>query len=442
MKTKLLIIYLLCAAPSLAAQQNDKEDIANGIVSSLQGAEAIKVLLKNKEIVYGQAQDIALWTRENKISPETYYRLKASYIDYSEHMNNIVDNLSADLLSIESFRQLKGARLQKFIKKFSNVYIDDLDSAYDIYSSELVPAIERAQFEAGSKGGIIPALVAVFKFGKSIFTAIKDIFSEGRLSKEGERELLQAAVRIAITNIEKKLKYPTWKEINPHEFSLNSNIGGNASFASTVRNPGSVSINPAPVYRTMHGSVGLSTYRTDQIISLMEVSKSIVVGSESRDTNLPVYAVANPMQNGDRFWVTLEGYEFVSFFYYDENLGSWQDPFGKSIVVGSDENGRRQLKKYLPSPVQFFEIAGTSVEEQFLIIVSNAPMPETHRKLILNNPIGGMEFLADLSSLLPNVVSPVSEPVTSGNKLVERISINISGATQIYTPLYIRIDKN
>lgn len=440
---KYLVLLSLVLVQSLTmGQPKETEALANGIIATLNGSEAVQALVKNRKIIKGQLEDIRLFSRHNKITAKTHTELQEAYTEYADVMNNIVDNLSADLRSIDSFRKLKGARLQKFINRFSKVYAADLQYAHEIYSTDLAPALEQAHFEAESKGGIVPALVMVVKFGQSIFTAIKDLFTTGTLSEKGEQQLLAAAMRLSIKGLEKQLKYPEWVDVM--EAYTTTSFSGlqmrSAKPEPAWNSARSYSSNPAPVYRTMHGSVGLSTYKTDMPIKLMETSKSIVVGSESENVSLPLFTVSNPMQNGDRFWVTLDGYEFVSFFYFDETLGSWQDPFGKSIVVGSDENGKRTGTLYLPSPNQFFEITGDSVGEQFLIIVSNAPMPNDHRNLVLGNSSSGVTFVDDLNRLLPNVVGP--QDTASDGTFMDRIPIHISGESQIYVPLYIQINKN
>ncbi|MDT0555713.1 hypothetical protein [Patiriisocius hiemis] len=441
-KTYCLLFIATCYFNLHSQSSSDSAlEIAEEMIKILESTEAINNLILNKEDINGKLQDINIWSEEDKISPKTYNQLKDSYTLYSAHMNNIFENLSSELRSIKRFRQIKKLRLDKIINEYSGVYAIDLQAANRIYTNGFLPSFEIAKEEAEAKG-ILSTLILIIKFGETLYNTLAELFDNGKISRATESKILSLASIIVIKELKKKMYYEPWEQLVYEE----SNGGNSVVIASNKERENTINenlistpkINTAPYYREVDGFISLANYKSDIEIPLNQISKRVIVGTENEDekVSLPMFATTNALKNGDRFWVKINGYEFVRFFYYDEDVKYWQDPFGKKIIVRNEAETIEGKTLYLPAKDSFFKIAGDTPYEEFLILVSNSPIPENKRNVILGSESRGTLFIEKLSKVLPNVKPPSQE-----NGESTTIKLTQSGKEQIYIPIYIKINK-
>lgn len=429
----------------LATGQNNKEtELAFEIINSLEKAVTIQNLVANHTTINEQLKDIRHWSQSGSLSEGTYSELQTSYTNYVQYMNIIIEDLGDQLRSIRAKRDLKGSRMKKLMNQFESTGVKELQVARGIYSYEFSPAFERAALEADGKTGIIPAIIAIFNVGKTVFNSIKELLKKDVWDTNVEDELITFAIDLAVTKLENKLKYPAWEEVIP-SFS-----GFTAQQSYTVQDDNSTRLN-ANVLPTQHGwelseaSVALSEFGSDRIIPLIAVSKNIVVGSEDRlPQDIPYFSTETPLQNGDRFWVKLKGYQYASFFYFDDESKTWQDPYGKSIIVGSTFNTWDGEARYLPSKNEYFEIIGESNHEQFLILISNSRLSEDQRNAIIGSSEGGNNILDRILVLQIPIQSPwqLEDIPNISEGSMNYIDVHADLSSEVFIPLYIKIDKN
>lgn len=452
----ILIILALFYSLSNSAQQSDANTIGYEILQVLENSKAIHQLTQNYQLVKGQMADLEQWNLKGQVTYDEYQQLQRAYTAYSGKMNYILDQLFADMRSFNSIRKLKGARLDRFVKKFNTLYNEEFQTANATYTNDFSPPLQRIAARSDSKAGILGSILLILEFGETIYTGLRSLFTTGKLNRESEGQLLNLGINFAIKHLDKKLRYPTWQEMVSPPASTTVSMATPITMgrASEMHQPASLasrtSTNHAPVFRAIDGAVSLSTYGKDEPILLTPLSKQIVVGSDQNTSaTSALFGTHRSMSNGDRFWVKLQGYEFANFFYYDELTQSWLDPFGKSIVVGSEAGSSSEATLYLPSNNQFFEIEGPSKREQFLILVSNASIPASVRTSILNQQEEGVLFLEKLQKQFPEITPP-SEVLhqaqasqnSANSQILATISIDSTHDRQVYIPIYIVIEKD
>ena len=444
----IFVFLFILYTPFAYAQYEDEElnnnsdvvEFAQNVIKILESTEAINQLILNRKTVDGQLADINTWAMENKINPATYETLKISYERYSDHMNNVFNNLSSEIRSIKRFRRIKKIRLDRIISDYSEVYSTDLQRANNIYNDSFLPAYELASKEAESKG-FFSGIILIIKFGEALFTTLSDLITNGKIGRKAEAKIIAYGAEVAISELKKKMYYKPWESI-----VLNRGDGSQAMQGLTTRlsYPEETSIKPAPYYRAVDGSISLSFYQSDISIPVALSSKEITAANDnSKIQAIPEFATAATLQNGDKFWVKISGYEYVEFFYFSDQSGYWKSPFGKEIVVRNDTEQKNGSTLYLPSKSSFFEISGTNAYEEFLILVSNSSIDEGRNNAIIGSEERGTLFLETLQKILGNVKQPWefnSQSMPSGN--IQAIPLQQSGKEQTYIPIYIRINKN
>jgi len=410
----------------------------------LKSAEAINNLVLNRGDVEGKLQDINGWAQENKISPHTYSALRTSYTQYADHMNNVFEHLAAELRSIKRFKRIKKIRLDRMIEEYSDVYSVDLQYANQIYNESFLPTYTIAAKEADTKG-FFTSIILILKFGEALYTTLADLITNGKLGRKAEAKIIAYGAEVAISELKKKLYYPPWEDVVPNSGNgssakAESNIGSTTRFVTT----GETKINRAPYYREVDGNVSLSVYGSDVTIPLVLTSKEVEVGTDaSKDGSIPQFATASSLKNGDKFWVKITGYEFVKFYYYSDNSGYWKSPFGKEITARKNKDRIDGSTVYLPGKSSFFDISGANAYEEFLILVSNGPIPEERTNVIIGLESRGTLFLEKLAKILGNVQTPWNKDIEAKPVgTFDAIPIQQSAKQQSYIPIYIRIDKN
>jgi len=442
-----LFLSVFCIQISFAQFEDEELDsnsdvlqFAENIIRVLESTEAINNLVLNRDQVEGQLLDINSWAQQDKINPVTYEALKVSYDRYADHMNNVYENLASELRSIKRFKRIKKIRLDRIISDYSEVYSVDLQRANQIYNDSFIPAYNLAATEAESKG-FFSGILLILKFGEALFTTLSDLITNGKIGKKAEAKIIAYGAEVAISELKKKLYYEPWESS-----VVNSGNGTRAMTGSVTRlsYPEETKINTAPYYRAVDGMISLSYYESDLNIPLLMNSKEIGVGTDpNQAANIPEFATASSLKNGDRFWVKITGYEYVEFFYYSDNSGYWKSPFGKEIVARNASQQKSGSTVYLPAKASFFEISGANDYEEFLILVSNSPIQQDRNNSIIGTEERGTLFLEELGKVLGNVKQPweiESESMPSG--AFEAIPLQQSSKEQAYIPIYIRINKN
>jgi len=426
----LLHAFILLITSSVIAQINDGNSLSVKITSILEHTKSIEDLMYNHKAIQGQLQDVASWTKEESISLNDYHELQSAYNSYAKEMNEAAAALGEQLTSINTHRGLKEFRMKRLLKQFEDLNSEQLQRAHQIYTSRFATSYSHAAENAQSKSGIIPAILMVFKIGETIYHSVRDLFRTENLSKKASEELVAFGMNLAVQRLQKKLQYPAWETIVP-PFTTSSN---STSFLGQ-RSP---TYTPAGLYTngTNNRSVGLRFFDTHTPIPVLSASKKIVVGEKSQ-TDIPIFSTTIPLKSGDRFWVELKGNEHASFFYFDAELNSWQDPFGKSIVVGS-ANGQNEGIRLLPAENQFFEIVGDTPFEQFLILISMDPISEKQRQLIMHSSAQGNELFQYLKEHGIHLDSQQGEESMNAMANIE-IPNDLTGGTIV--PIYIQIEK-
>ncbi|MGJ8666611.1 MAG: hypothetical protein ACSHW7_09615 [Patiriisocius sp.] len=445
----LTIALLFCL--TIQAQLKKTSVIGATILDVINESKSISSLVTNHELVMGQYRDMKLWSQGNKISAESQIALQHSYNEYANQMNAILDALKNDLESLSTLKELKGTKLNKFIDRFDKSYIHQLESAVNTYNTKYTPAFNLAAQEANSKSGILGSIILILEIGETIYTSIKSLFTTGKIDKELEKEAVSLAMKYATDALDKQLRYPLLETTPIVNSRIESNINSRSittdndtpAYSKTLMMNENNNIQPLGRNRTdeqnnnTYGEIELSFYPEDSTIELSSISKNIIV-AESDKIEIPMFSTAETLKTGDRFWVKLEGYDYADFFYFDSNTQSWQDPFGKGIIVGGGSSRNKSKVTYLPSKDQYFEITGTTSEEQFMILISNAPIGDQIRNQILNNDLEGVLFLEDIGKRIPNMAAPY--PLNSASHL-STISWASSLTQQIYVPVFIKIEK-
>jgi len=456
-----LLVSLLVSNMTSFAQSDDALEVAEKVIEILQSTEGIQNLILNKKIVDGQLADINLWASENKIAPDTYQLLEQSYEQYSGHINDVLFQLSAELRSIDSFRQLKGARLDRFIKKFSKEYAGKLSNAQMTYTNAFQPAYKSALHEASGKGGIITTIIFIIKFGETIYKTLKDLFTDGKLSEEAQSLLLSSGMDFVINWLEKKIYYEPWDDLVTAQSTgaQMSPISSNSEASEYRLEPNKrneiseqLSENPqvetSPIYRTTYGTVSLIDTGSSSPILLALRSKKLIVAQdnvEKPSTDIPYFSTKNSLAAGDQFKVELKGYAYVAFFYYDEDELAWVELLGeKKLRVRKDRNDVGGQTVQYPSENSSFEVAGTSQMDELLMIISNSPIPTDRKAVISGKKNHGPVFLEELPLYLGNILPPWNDRATleEERQYMTKIPLENSSMKQAYIPVYIQINKN
>ncbi len=164
---------------------------------------------------------------------------------------------------------------------------------------------------------------------------------------------------IAITKIDKQIKFLKWEEIMGETIQQ---IAIKTRLKETFQKDNSLLLQPEyinshAVYPSGHKSAGqyislpdnrktativknevsLNYYKSTIGVGLKQVSKGIIIGTEENYKNVSLFETSENLMVGDRFWVTLKGEFQANFFYYDQVQGTWNDPMGKGIIVGSTD---------------------------------------------------------------------------------------------------------
>lgn len=440
MRYLLPILLMLISTLSLAQIQKE-ERLTADIIQAFENAQAINDLMENNRLIRAQLEEINHWILDSSFDVDDYQTLKTSYHEYASHMNQVANQLQSMLYSIENTRGMKVSKLQRMFTEFSSANETDLEKARIIYFDQFKPVYEKAALKANSKVGILASLLAIFKVGESIYLTIRDLFETGKLNKEAEQKLLQLAIEGAVKALDRKLRYPTWDVwvANSTQFEMDQVMlqNGYSREFMTYESISEVAVDSS----LQTAEVELAYFNSEMSIPLVRNSKRIVVGAtEEFSKELPIYSTVRPMKNGDRFWVKLSGYPYASFFYFDVRTQRWHDPYGKSIIVGS-ENSRSSSTKYLPSTYEFFEIQGNSLQEQFLIIVSNEPLNKDQRQNILSHQADGLDILEKLENELSGSWNHGKNPLNDQG-LMNQIAIERTSNKNVFVPMLIQINKN
>ena len=439
MRPLLLVLFLL---PTLAFAQKKELEFAFEILNALDQTEAISALIKNKNTVQGQLDDIRYWNEVGTITPKQYGALQKSYNAYATGMNMVVTDLTAELKQIGTLKELKASKFEKRLIKFFKRNEEHIKNALAIHDSEFnVHYIEVAQNNE-SKGGIIGSILLVFKVGETVFKTIKQLILKHDLKTKVENFLVEEVIKTVVSQLERKLLLPIWdftmenEKFNQTTTKLErmttQSYGGSNSHGNSLAPSEAIQLQP----KSSKGLIKLSRYKNDQSITLLNVSKNIVVGKQSQVTFSPILSTANSMQPGDRFWVKLAGYEYANFFYYEEATSSWQDPYGKSIIVGEQNNNEEKDYTYLPSADSFFEITQANNREQLLIIVSNIEMSNNQRQRILGASENGDAVFQLLQDSFHDITIPESLEINNDNE------VEIDLGSNSFVPIYIIINKS
>lgn len=436
MRQLYLIGFLLLSPMAQAQLLTDTQNLASDILSTLETTNAIKTLVTNKKTVVGQLKDIKTWTLNSRVDQDQYNELHQAYNQYAAIMNEIIDKLKIDLLSIESTRQLKKVKMNKLLTKFNNRYAEELNQAYAIYTRQFHPTLINVQQQVDAKSGIIPTIILVVKFGETLFNGIRDLFSKDELGRQARTDLIQTALSLTLDELTRSLHYPSWEEMVPGM----SNSGFTTASAKKM-SPSSMSFSNSSqsiaAKATIESSIALSYFGSDNPINLNQQGKNILVGGDLTEPS-SLFVVNNPLKNGDRFWVKMQGFAYANFFYFDEITGEWQDPYGKSIVVGGELSPSASEATYLPGPKAYFEIGGDSKLEQFLILASTAPLDENVRSFLIGRSDSGEELLNALYTRFP-YINATTEANTQANG--QAISFNPRASNTGIVPVYIIIPK-
>jgi len=463
---------------TFSSAQIEIDEISLKLVEIFENTKAIKELTSNKKIVLGQLKDIRLW-RQQGVPTAQNEKLEESYTAYAGIMNGIISDIEADLKKISSYKDLKGVRLDKFIKKFEKKYREDMLLAFSIYTNGFLPHFEAASEASQSKGGIIGSILLILEFGDTLFSAIKSLFNNNDSSNKSKDMLIGLAMNLVTKKLTKRLTYPTWQEMDmpiagnitvPSAVGFSELAPKNSSLEPISRTSQSTSPNlfqkenlnenleytkksRAVIFNedynqntaktqnipsVLNKSISMKWYGSDNIIPLNDITKGIIVGNATEETNvLKLFSTAVPMAPGDKFWVTLQGKQHTQFYYFDEHLQEWQDPFGKGIIVGGNSHiPTENISVNLPSDTSYFEITDDTEQEHFLILVSDTEISEEIKHSITNKNLVGVSFLKALELDFPISYATLNEQ----NQL--ELPTPITGLGVNLHAIYISIDKS
>lgn len=422
---KAIILFIFFLSTTLVYPQFElKNPYETKISSILEDTRVIAQMVSNKKIIESQLRDIEKWTATGTISEMSYHQLKMHYQEYASQMNEIIEQLCSDLGTIEKLRGLKGKKLDYFIENFGQNNLSQLRNAKAIYSEKWEPSLELAATEANSKA-IIPALLLILEFGDSLFSSLKELFTSGTISKENKKELFSLGLTFAVNRIENKLKYPSWSEIVTSKLT-----DANHSLPSY-----STEMNRS---NTISPSIQLKYFNSQEYIKLQPSTKKIIVGSQGTTSTKNLFATQNPMENGDRFNVVLNGYDHAYFLYYDTETQTWMDPFGKRIIVGKNDTHRLKALT-LPSENEFFEIEGSQKAEDFFVVVSNYSISDKVKMEMMNTNKKGVLFLEHIQKIIDlyGITSQTSVVTTD----TQGIELPKRSHDDQFIPIYIKIEK-
>ncbi len=451
--------------------QSEIDKLTYKLTEVFENTKAVKELTLNRKVVLGQLEDIQLWQDEGSLSNENAANLAISYTRYAQLMNGIAEDIKEDLQEIKSYKDLKGNKLNRFVKKFEKQYNAAIQEAYEIYNTAFLPNFENASVDASSKVGIIGSILLVLEFGDTIVSTIKGLFSKDGLSDTSKNTLVSLSINLVSDKLIKQLTYPTWEttsnsSLGNQQFSRGTQqyvieTGSSArkkQVTNLLKNPAySAMSNTAsetlktenntertPLVNTEKASIGLQFFNTSQFIPLEKITKSIIVGNTKNTpqniSKIALYATQQPMENGDKFWVTLQGDQHATFFYFDEQLQSWQDPFGKGIVVGntsSHGDTTNNITVKLPAENSYFEITEGAKTERFFILLSNKEIPSTIATAIIGEEIIGVSFLEALEKMLP-----LQYPETSTTAETLPLQFDETTYGPAYYAIYVTIEKS
>lgn len=460
---KITLTIAILFVQLVAAQVTDYIQVAKQVTDVLEDSKTIQQLIQQQSQVRGQLDDINLWNSRGTISSEDYVILQISYTNYTAFMNSIVKNLEADLMEISKIRKLKDASLNRFIERFNSKYDSQLSTANTIYNTEFAPALSRVTIENGGKSGIIASILAIIEVGDILYSSLKKLFTTGKLDRDMEEQLVSLAMNTAINELDKKLKYPSWGEVITGGNQIIPGEERSLHFSNIVdmRFVQREYINTQPVYPSGHRSAGqylhpttsqiktrdltnnstsnnlsLLHFQNNKPINLMPLTKGIIVGSEKNNGNIPLFETSEMLKEGDKFQVSMNGEYQASFFYYDEVNGSWNDPMGKGIIVGGNENNLSAV--LLPSNNQYFEITKENEREHFLIVLSKGSINEKIKNQILNETSTEINLLQNLKEVHSSV-SFLDNSLNLFNG--SSISVNPDLLETSTIPVYILINK-
>ncbi|QIE60673.1 hypothetical protein G5B37_14215 [Rasiella rasia] len=435
--------------------QTNIDEISSKITEVFEKTKAVKELATNKKTVLGQLEDFKNWQNQQLLDPSVSSNLEAAYSDYANAMNSIAEEMALDLKELSNYRDLKGARLDKFVQKFEHTYNDNIVEAYQIYNTGFLPHFEEAATKADSKVGIIGSIALILEFGDTIFGAIKSIFSKDGMSRKSKDALIELSIHLVSQKLAKQLSYPSWEELGmpsalPMETTIAFSRGMQQSSytAPSIRTTNLESASPrritqSPTYtakkrnkETIQNTVSLNYYQSNAPIPLENVTKGIIASSvTSSVSDMALFTTSTPMQQGDKFWVTLEGNQHAQFYYFDEHLQSWQDPFGKGIIVGGANSNSSNLTT-LPSKTSYFEITDDTAQEHFFMLISNQPISDIIKTGIIGSSVTSVSFLTALNIMIP--LQYPNQAFTSEKLVLPAVS---EGEAPTFYGVYVTIEK-
>lgn len=437
-----LLLFISLASTALTFGQNQSAtDLATELLNGFEQTKTIHQLIKNHKTIKEQLKDIRQWTLNHSIDSNTYNELKHAYTAYTGYMNASTSQLAAQLQGIESTKDFKGNRINRLLNRFQNAGEDQLQLAQSTYTEQFLPAYADAATQAQGKAGIIPAIIAIFNVGKSIFNSIKDLLKGKDWGSQVDDVMIHIAMDMVVNKLQDQLLYPSWDSQVPaytgQEATFGySNLGTSYTSAGQRRSEANLTTNT-------DAYVALTSFGSNQPIPLLLATKNIAVGTDMASARpITTYTTEKMLEAGDRFWVRLQGYAHASFFYFDHDSSSWQDPFGKSIIVGAQMERGIETATYLPSQNQYFEIVGSSPYEQFLILVSDQPLSQQARAQIIGATASGDSILSHLASL-PIAVQTIHTAHDSAfaQEAINEVAISTQRAAYEVIPVYIQIAK-
>jgi hypothetical protein len=419
-------------------------DLAKQVTTILEESESIKQLIEQRALVIGQLEDIKQWNLQGTILPVNYSYLKQSYTAYATQMNSIVKELNEDLLSFDSTRSLKGAKLDRFMYRFMEKYSIDIQKAHHIYTSSYSIELEKVVLANNGKSGIIGSIIIIIEFGEILYTTLKSLFGKGKIELDTEKQLIQLAMNYTVTALNKKILFPNWEDIIPEQDTKLSNVRSSNTniIQQRVRSyRNNTAIVSQPISRVSNtivenkATLQLSNFGIDTPILFQETGKNIIVGNDLNKINLPIFSTTHAVAVGDRFWVKLNGNYYASFFYYDGLEESWMDPFGKGIIVGSTSNN---AVTYLPAENKYFEITEGNEQEHFLILLSKTDIKKSVKDFIHLENRKGIEILEALKENIKEVKFPKLKNSSENMSIIE---LEDAMRNDNIIPMYFIIDK-